>query len=794
MTFSDLCALLRIKISNGIQSEPMNGAKLESGLFVGQNRDPSRRGMPFIVGILLMLALVWPLFVGMHFVPLTRYPFASRIMLEASGQQPVWDVGYLTRFTELPWMQEAEFGAVSFTYAQDKFAADQYHRGVIPLWDPYTGCGLPTFDEGQFRPFNPLRALFFLWPKEWLYCIAPLLSLLIGAYGGYLWFRKERYSMQAAILGAGLFALNPWFQERLALLDAPSMFLLPWALLGFSQARPWNWKSLALASLPFVVMAHVSHPEAALIVASVAAAYFLGSMDSQKEGPLVHFKSRVAIIAAAGILSAAATTVLWMPVIKAMLFSFSYKSISGWHYIYPYSWLSLLAPAADCFLPAGIAAVLVVGGGRLWKDGKFWLALALSSAVIVFPMPFLGHEVAQFFYSKVGLPAYYLKHLLWISLSFLMPMAWDDLIMGPAWRAKLAAAVAVSVGAIEIVVAHSLPIPINLQMELPLVTFAMLAMQIIMLLWMAWRPAGPRSSWIAVFLLLVPMAFPLSLNHLAWNKYRFADNDAVKWLRDTAPHERLVSPWIKQIAIPPNLGQIYGVHCSEACAVLLPNKFMKLYYQGRTSPSFIVFSQPVLEEAFRQLGARFTVSPQIDASCKMAGSVSVAGVTICPIAGTSGRLYFSSATKPLLEGETLGKQVLSLGNGSATVAVVEAMGAPTPLKWPGAPDAEAKCSFAKDDLQIVEITTRNLADGFLVLKDTWYPGWEARVDGTKVPIYRVNGCFRGVIVPAGEHKVVFEYKPTLIYVSGAISLIVTLTLLAIALWPRRLHGGHAKLA
>jgi hypothetical protein len=139
------------------------------------------------------------------------------------------------------------------------------------------------------------------------------------------------------------------------------------------------------------------------------------------------------------------------------------------------------------------------------------------------------------------------------------------------------------------------------------------------------------------------------------------------------------------------------------------------------------------------------------------------------------------------------KQVLTLGQGPSAVAVVEAMDAPVPSSWPSKPGPEAKCSFAKDDLQIVEITTRNLADGFLVLKDTWYPGWEARVDGTKVPIYRVNGCFRGVIVPAGEHKVVFEYKPTLIYVSGAISLIVTLTLLAIALWPRRLHGGHGNL-
>ncbi len=67
----------------------------------------------------------------------------------------------------------------------------------------------------------------------------------------------------------------------------------------------------------------------------------------------------------------------------------------------------------------------------------------------------------------------------------------------------------------------------------------------------------------------------------------------------------------------------------------------------------------------------------------------------------------------------------------------------------------------------VEVLARVEEPSWLVLADSYFPGWKAylRPAGTgreveqEVPIHRVDGNFRGVVVPAGEHVVRFRYTP-----------------------------------
>jgi uncharacterized membrane protein YfhO len=66
----------------------------------------------------------------------------------------------------------------------------------------------------------------------------------------------------------------------------------------------------------------------------------------------------------------------------------------------------------------------------------------------------------------------------------------------------------------------------------------------------------------------------------------------------------------------------------------------------------------------------------------------------------------------------------------------------------------------------------------LVLSDNYYPGWQARVDGAQVEIYRANCTMRAVTIPAGRHMVSFVFMPSTLKFSALFSLAATVCLLA----------------
>jgi membrane protein YfhO len=61
--------------------------------------------------------------------------------------------------------------------------------------------------------------------------------------------------------------------------------------------------------------------------------------------------------------------------------------------------------------------------------------------------------------------------------------------------------------------------------------------------------------------------------------------------------------------------------------------------------------------------------------------------------------------------------------------------------------------------ETVRVATAAQSPALLVLTDTDFPGWQATVDGAAAAIVPTDFVFRGVVVPAGDHEVVFAYRP-----------------------------------
>jgi hypothetical protein len=48
---------------------------------------------------------------------------------------------------------------------------------------------------------------------------------------------------------------------------------------------------------------------------------------------------------------------------------------------------------------------------------------------------------------------------------------------------------------------------------------------------------------------------------------------------------------------------------------------------------------------------------------------------------------------------------------------------------------------------------------YLVVSETWYPGWQATVDDRPVAVERANHAFRGVALAPGRHSIEMSYRP-----------------------------------
>jgi hypothetical protein len=90
---------------------------------------------------------------------------------------------------------------------------------------------------------------------------------------------------------------------------------------------------------------------------------------------------------------------------------------------------------------------------------------------------------------------------------------------------------------------------------------------------------------------------------------------------------------------------------------------------------------------------------------------------------------------------------------------------------------------AYDD-DVIHLRARASAAALLVTSELAYPGWTVSVDGGEVRLRTVNAGFRAVEVPAGEHDVVFRYRPALGRAGLALGL-VALVVLALCAQPRR---------
>jgi uncharacterized membrane protein YfhO len=78
----------------------------------------------------------------------------------------------------------------------------------------------------------------------------------------------------------------------------------------------------------------------------------------------------------------------------------------------------------------------------------------------------------------------------------------------------------------------------------------------------------------------------------------------------------------------------------------------------------------------------------------------------------------------------------------------------------------------------VSIKTQSNKARFLVLSDTYYPGWRAYVNGQEQPVLRVDYTLRGLLLEKGNNTIVFTFKPQSFFWGAGVSVMTLIGLLA----------------
>jgi hypothetical protein len=94
-------------------------------------------------------------------------------------------------------------------------------------------------------------------------------------------------------------------------------------------------------------------------------------------------------------------------------------------------------------------------------------------------------------------------------------------------------------------------------------------------------------------------------------------------------------------------------------------------------------------------------------------------------------------------------------------------------------------SVSRTENNRISINTKSDKTAILVVSEINYPGWIATVDGSTAPIYQTDYLLRGVLVPAGVHRVEMRYAAPAARKGAVLSVITILAIAGLCIYARR---------
>jgi len=601
--------------------------------------------------------------------------------------------------------------------------------GTLPFWIPQVFCGMPLAESLGPALYYPTEILCWGlgFNPQTFYLGDTILHLALAGSGAMMLARAMGFPPPAAAVSGLAYMLGGvlLIQVRIGVpVSIRCAALLPWAVLlldGWIRGRGLR-RAAGLSAIMALMLLTGGYQMLSYTVIALAV-YLLfrpGRMQS------------LGLVLLSALSACALSAVAFLPNARYYLHSMRTTGVVDWGSISPLFFHDiplLLFPAFDGtpdpervkYLGLAVMALALVGLARKWRTLSGWTAILAVSFILA-----LGSQT----------PAGSLVSLVPLLGGFRMPMKW--MLFGQLSLALMAGAGAMVFG-------------------------------------------GIRGRAGRVFAIILPL---------------LVAGDLVRWelrLRNMEPVESRPDALVDRL--PGNPGGAWRVETAEPVPVInyrMPSdrewitgyhtapmkQFVDLYAGALTAgilPSILPWMNARWLVASAQFQAGDRYQPRQKISCTDPVFGKDARYVLCEAGDYAPRAWLASGiTLASSVGETLA--LLAKYPPSSGMAVVNTEG----ISLPGRPGG-GSVKVVRQTPNAVDIEAAARNDGLLVLADSFYPAWEARVDGKRVPILRTNWIFRGVEVPAGKHRVEFKWNSVVFNIGLWLSLLSWIILASLAI-------------
>jgi len=697
-----------------------------------------------------------------------------------------------------------------------RMAAEMWRAGQLPLWNPLLGCGAPLAANYQTGAFYPLYGLALFLPAEVALGWAVALHLVLTGLGMYAWARSAGLERFPALVAGVALEGSGFLVARAG--------LFPSIVVAFAWLPIWLWRAERLAQtrglhealwlggalgLGFLAgHAQTAFYGTVLLVAYLTFRLVREARDSERRSRFGLCRLSSVILPFVVGLGLAAVQLL--P--TAELFRLSQRATGvgrevGLTYsLWPWRLLTLAAPGLfgnpargdywgyanywEDALYIGLLPLLLALGavGRLrhggrWRDMvSFWLLVAGGSLLLalggntpIFPWLFDHAPTFNWFQAPAR----------WLALTTVALAALAG-IGAQEWRWRRAdrrrGGLGVSLGLAVVLGGLAAPRlmpgvrstfgPATVRLGLALTMTGGLAL-------LRRRGGGDHPWWrmAAVgFLLLDLLTFGWGLvpsvdralyGGRSHTGVLLADDPSLarvfwpaagrpeagydlkfgRFFRfDTFGPRGLDFWWPLREALLPNVGMLDGVASANNFDPLLVGAYADVAQAADTCPGLL-----------RAMGVTHLVTATLNAD-----------VYVTALSAPLGRAWLAHSARLLPPAQVL--QTLADPSFDPAAEVLLTTPAHPPTQTTNHPNNQLPPPTLHDTANRVTIRAVLDRPGYLVLADTWYPGWEAVADGEPVPILRANHAFRAIYLGAGEHTVEMVYRPLSVRVGVVVSL------------------------